>query len=267
MSLTKFRNAATTLIGIVAMLPLAVQAAIVVNPAVTIVEQVTVQPIVVRDDAGLNPSTFFGTATQQANIEAQIDLIWAQAGIDVRFLAPNTLNSTEVQVGTVNPRPLSDLNDHLTLGAAALNPDPLVLNMFLVDIPAGFGAGDIGLNGAAGLAFVGGNGISQFVGSDLLTPPFGQGGLDVIASVVAHEIGHNLGLDHISSPVQNLMNTGGGASMDNGERLISSQIATAIASDFSVPIAAVPLPAAGWFLISGFMAVFATRRLRSRASR
>ena len=69
------------------------------------------------------------------------------------------------------------------------------------------------INSAAGLAFVGGNGITAYVGSNLLTF---QSGLEAIASVIAHEIGHNLGLPHIVE-AENLMQAGG--SPNEGERL------------------------------------------------
>ncbi len=50
------------------------------------------------------------------------------------------------------------------------------------------------------------SGIAQFVGDNLLTF---QGGHDVISRVVAHEIGHNLGLQHTADSIGNLMSPGG----------------------------------------------------------
>ena len=71
-----------------------VSAALVVNPTVPITHHLTVQPIVVSDDDGTDTATFFGTVTQQSEIEGFIDTIWGQAGIDVDFLTPNSWNNT-----------------------------------------------------------------------------------------------------------------------------------------------------------------------------
>ena len=55
------------------------------------------------------------------------------------------------------------------------------------------GFAPLGENNAAGLARIASNGIAAFSGDNLLTFANGR---DVIASVMAHEIGHNFGLDH-----------------------------------------------------------------------
>jgi hypothetical protein len=223
-------------------------AQLIIDPAQPIVEVVTVQPIIVSNTDGTNTSTFFGNATQQGQIEGLIDQIWAQAGIDVAWLAPNSWNNSFANTGTLNPRPTSDLStvvsDGITAGVA--NADPNVINMYFVELPAGFG-GPLSLNSAAGLAFVGGNGVTQYVGSNLLGFP---GGRDVIASVVAHEIGHNLGLSHIVE-VENLMQASGSPSQ--GERLNNAQIQTALGSNLSVPIpepSTLPIFAAGLLLLA-----------------
>jgi len=218
-----------------------VLAALITNPSLPITDVVNVQAIIVSDDNGSNTADFFGNSTQRAVIEGFIDDIWAQAGIDVNFLSANTWNNSFANSGSGLPadvRPASDLNTIVTDGANAgvANTDPNVINMYFVNISAGFKL--LGENNVAGLGFVGANGISQYVGSSLLGF---TGGQETVAGVVSHEIGHNLGLEHISE-LENLMNSG-------GQRLNSTQISTALASNFSVTV--VPAPPALVLLLSG----------------
>ncbi len=237
--------------------PGSVLASLIVNNPLPISEIVTVQPIVLSDDDGSNLANFFGTPDQQNSIESYVDTIWAQAGIDVEFLAPSYWHDTFANWGENGPpdnggetRPTSDLSAIVNggQGQGVTNPNPLVINMFFGQIPAGYAK--LGPNQAAGLAFIDANGVSQYVGSNLLTWPEGR---EVIASVVAHEIGHNLGLDHINE-IENLMNYN-----DDGARLNNSQINTALASPYSVP-APVPLPAAVWLFVSGMVGMKLTLR-------
>lgn len=231
-------------------------AALSINAALPITERVTVQPIIVSNDDGSNTAEYFGTPSQQAEIIGFVNQIWAQAGIEVSFLTPNTWNNTFANVGTSAPapRPTSDLNTIVTTGDAAGvgHVDPLVLDIYFVEIAAGFP--NTSENTANGLAFRPGNGVSQHVGDNL--PGF-LGGREVIASVVSHEIGHNLGLPHIVE-IENLMQAGG--SPNPGERLNASQISTALASNFSV---AVPEPS-GLAVLATAAVVFTNRRQKRK---
>ncbi|MEK6234243.1 MAG: PEP-CTERM sorting domain-containing protein [Planctomycetales bacterium] len=234
-------------------------AALVLNSAQPITHTLLVNPIIVSDDGGGNTATFMGTPTQEGIIKQFVDDIWAQAGIDVNWLTPMTINNTEILDGSVapngnNPRPTSDLSgdgggqDHETLGAGVKVPG--AIDMFFVNIAAGFPL--LGTNSVAGLAERPGDDISLFVGSSL--PGF-LGGQEVVASVIAHEIGHNLNLPHTILETQNLMHPGGDPMP--GDRLTGAQISTALSNPLST---AVPVPepstylllataaAGGWFI-------------------
>lgn len=231
-------------------------AALAINPAMDITQLVRVQPILVGNSDGSNRAEFFGNSSQQSIIEGFIDDIWAQAGIDVDFLPSTTWDSTRANNGLGLFGANGTIN---SADAAGVNhPDPSVINMYFVNQVGGSAHSE---NSASGVGVVGGSGVRQFVGTNLLDD---TGGQEVIASVVAHEIGHNFGLPHIVM-FQNLMQAAN--SPNDGEELNSGQIATALNSGLSVDVVVtppppVPLPAAAWLFGSALLGLVGVRRRR-----
>lgn len=195
------------------------------QPAVSpIVEQLTIQPIVVSNTNGSNTAVFFGSTTVATEIMERIDDIYYQANVDLVWNTANSWNNTFANEGNGGNRPNSDLTTVTQDGdqAGVGSPDTRVVDMYFVNIAAGFD--QTNENTANGLAFIGLSGITIHIGDQLLGF---DAGLDVIARVSAHEIAHNLGLVHVNAS---------GNLMDRGTNLNASQIATILASPMTVPI-------------------------------
>ncbi len=202
------------------------------TPPVVVNEVVTIQPIIVSNDDGSNTAEFFGNASQEADIMVRVDAIFEQAGIDIVWLPEVSLNSTFTNVGDGQTgdaeRPGDDLRAIVDQGdeAGVGSDNPNVIDMYFVELVPAFA--DLGENTVNGFAFIGLPGVAIQIGDNL---PDTAGGRNVIAEVTAHEIGHNLGLQHLEV-AGNLMAPGG---FDGGgSDLNQDQITIALNSPLSV---------------------------------
>ena len=191
--------------------------------------------------------------------EAGLDAIYGQAGIDVRVLATQTL---------VNPAFLdidTSAESFGLLNTAGAGP---VIDMFYVDSVSACGT-TTGAPGIVGCGWIDRPGL--YIESGFADSGFGN-------ELIAHEIGHNLGLGHTADG-SGLM----GAFLNGETTLSAAEIAiilgsglvqTDVTGQLYIEIApwlvtdqinVVPLPASGLMLILGAGALGALRRRRKAA--
>ena len=209
---------------------------------------IVVQPISVCNDAGGDCSNSVGQF-----FEAETDKIWNQADIDISFLPLTEFHDSSFQ--SINSN--SDFVNLVNTAGHGQHATSTVLNMwFLQEIDSGT---------VAGLGFLGANGVA--IADSIFTFADGAGRRDTIA----HEIGHNLNLDHTLESNLRLMAPGSLRLKPTNtlnifpdgvgvSQLTAAEISTALTSPLVVPV---PEPAAFAALaLVGCCLVVVRRRLR-----
>jgi len=218
-----------------ALLAQALPAALVVNEEAPITHQVRVQPIVVSDSDGSNTATFMGSASTEDYIKEQVNRVWNQVGIEVIWEEEASYLDDFANSGSHGSgvRPSADLYTVVLDENAPAAPETTIKMFFVNQCPA---FGPLSSYQVAGYARIDRNGTCVTVGSTLVQPLNWSDGpdsaKDSIAAVLAHEIGHCLGLSHTFSLADNLMFSGSGA--QDPERLTSAQLTTVLTDNSGI---------------------------------
>jgi hypothetical protein len=173
-----------------------------------ITKRITIQPVQLRSSAGTTPAN-----PSLLLYEEVADRIWAQAGIDIQFLTPVTYDSDNYLTITSDPMQPDSLQGlSQVTGQSWSDGAPGMTNvvrLFFVKQIDGINS-NLGFTLQSGLYIGIGNAvvIDQQTAIAIADSAFTSGVVDVIA----HEIGHALGLNHTTlgaGGALNLMTDGG----------------------------------------------------------
>lgn len=194
-----------------------------------IVERVTVQPVVVSNNNGSDTSPAFGNAQQEAEIKRRVNRIYAQAGIEIKWLPTKQWNSTFANGPGQGTRAISEFSEIISRGdeAGIGSQNPRIVDYYFINrVP-----GQVRPETSGGRAFIGQSGGVQSVGDSILDS---EDGRDAVAYVFAHELAHNLGLQHTDENTSLLSSR---YRVGSTNKFISQeQIQQMLASDITRPI-------------------------------
>lgn len=180
------------------------QAVVVINSSLPAKYQITVRLVQASNTDG-DSADVLGNDTTRAYIEDQVQRILSQVGIAVVFEEQiRTVEDNfiyEGSAGANQERPIDDLNASFgRLPDSVYDRSSAIIPALFVGRVPGFRY--LNDDQVAAQAFISKPGFCIFVGANRLSG--GESQRDQVAIVLAHEICHNLGLEHIPNP-SNLM--------------------------------------------------------------